>query len=239
MAKWKNSAPDRFKKEIAKETSEMQRIKKYSESYVRYDEKTDSFTINRWAYLNELFAYGVQHENYQNSIIVKKQLEENGFGMKKEEKSSDYKEQLKCLLTKEGFADRMKRYCELRQLKESNPFYIADEMMERQYENLKMYYDRLGYKRIKALAYKEKDLKNELELSYRENEIKRKFREVFAIGQRIATPEIKRMMNEVYAEYGIKKNGVATQLERDYGIRLKSAKVTMPDGFRKGGYEFV
>ena len=46
-------------------------------------------------------------------------------------------------------------------------------------------------------------------------------------------------MTEIYANYGIKKKGVATQLERDYGIRLKSVKVTMPDGFRKGGYEFI
>lgn len=26
---------------------------------MRYDEKTDRFTVNRWAYLNELFAYDV------------------------------------------------------------------------------------------------------------------------------------------------------------------------------------
>ena len=71
MAEWKNSAPDYFKKDVIKETSEMQNIKKYSESYVRYDEKSDSFTVNRWAYLNELFAYDVQHENYQDSIRVK------------------------------------------------------------------------------------------------------------------------------------------------------------------------
>ncbi len=91
MAEWKNGAPDYFKKDVIKETSEMQNIKKYSESYVRYDEKSDSFTVNRWAYLNELFAYDVQHENYQDSIIVKKQLEESGFGIKDEEKRSDYK----------------------------------------------------------------------------------------------------------------------------------------------------
>lgn len=102
MAEWKNSAPDYFKKDVIKETSEMQNIKKYSESYVRYDEKSDSFTVNRWAYLNELFAYDVQHENYQDSIIVKKQLEKSGFGIKGEEKRSDYKEQLKCILVKEG-----------------------------------------------------------------------------------------------------------------------------------------
>lgn len=177
MAEWKNSAPDYFKKDVIKETSEMQNIKKYSESYVRYDEKSDSFTVNRWAYLNELFAYDVQHENYQDSIIVKKQLEESGFRIKGEERQSDYKEQLKCILAKEGFADRMRRYCELRQMKESCKFYLASDIMERQYEDLRLYYDRLGYERIKSLGYKEKDLKNELERSYYENDIKKKFRE--------------------------------------------------------------
>lgn len=239
MAEWKNSAPDYFKKDVIKETSEMQNIKKYSESYVRYDEKSDSFTVNRWAYLNELFAYDVQHENYQDSIIIKKQLEESGFGIKGEEKMSDYKEQLKCILVKEGFADRMKRYCELRQLKQTNPYYIADEIMERQYEGLKLYYDRLGFERIRALGFKEKDLKNELERCYRENDIKRKFREVFAVGERMLTEDIKRIMTEIYADYGISKKGVATQLERDYGIRLKPIKIAMPDGSRKGGYEFI
>lgn len=46
-------------------------------------------------------------------------------------------------------------------------------------------------------------------------------------------------MTEIYANYGIRKNGVAKQLERDYGIRLKSVKVKMPGGIRKGGYEFI
>lgn len=239
LAEWKNSAPEDFKKDVIKETSEMQNIKKYSESYVRYDEKSDRFTVNRWAYLNELFAYDVQHENYQNSIIVKKQLEESGFDIKEEERQSDYKEQLKCILTKEGFADRMKRYCELRQLKETNPYYLADEIMERQYEDLRLYYDRLGYGRIKTLGFKEKDLKNELERSYRANDIKQKFRETFIVGERMATEDIKRIMSEIYSMYGINKSGVATHLERDYDIRVKPIKITTSDGFRKGGYEFI
>lgn len=239
LAKWRNSVPDSCRKREIKETIEMQNIKKYSESYVRYDEKSDSFTVNRWAYLNELFAYDVQHTNYQDSIIVKKQLEESGFGIKGEEKRSDYKEQLKCILVKEGFADRMKRYCELRQLKETNPYYLADEIMERQYEDLKLYYDRLGYDRIKALGFKEKDLKNELERCYRENDIKQRFREVFVVGERMSTEDIKRTMTETYAKYGIRKNGVAKQLENEYGIRMKYVKISTPEGIRKGGYEFI
>lgn len=240
MANHRNSAIDEdVKNDLIRETTEMQNIKKYSESYVRYDEKSDCFTVNRWAYLNELFAYDVQHENYQDSIIVKKQLEESGFRIKGKERLWDYKEQLKCILVKEGFTDRMKRYCELRQIKESCKFYLASDIMERQYEDLRLYYDRLGYERIKALGFKEKDLKNELERSYRTNDIKQKFRETFVVGQRMATEDIKRIMSEVYSMYGINKSGVATHLEKDYDIRVKPIKVTMPDGFRKSGYEFI
>lgn len=55
----------------------------------------------------------------------------------------------------------------------------------------------------------------------------------------MATEDIKRVMSEIYSMYGIKKSGVATHLERDYGIRLKPIKVTTPDGNRKNGYEFI
>lgn len=239
IAELKNSAPDDIMEDVIRETSEMQNIKKYSANYVRYDEKSERFTVNRWAYLNERFAYDVQHENYLNSVIVKKQLEDSGFNVNKDERISDYKEQLKCILTKEGFADRMKRYCELRQMKETCRFYLASDLMERQYEDLRLYYDRLGFDKIKALGYKESSLKNELERHYRENDFKRRFREVFTVGMRLPTEEIKRVMEKVYASYGIKKKGVAAQLEREYGIRLKPIKVTMPNGFRKGGYEFI
>ncbi|MCX4264600.1 MAG: hypothetical protein OSJ37_07815 [Muribaculaceae bacterium] len=166
-------------------------------------------------------------------------MEESGFGIKGEENQWDYKEQLKCILVKEGFADRMKRYCELRQMKETCRFYLASDIMERQYEDLRLYYDRLGYERIKALGFKEKDLKNELERSYRANDIRQKFRETFIVGERMATEDIKRIMSEIYSMYGINKSCVATHLEREYDIRLKRIKVTTPDGLRKGGYEFI
>lgn len=46
-------------------------------------------------------------------------------------------------------------------------------------------------------------------------------------------------MTEIYASYGIKKKGVATQLEKDYGISLKYVKIPTSDGNRIGGYEFI
>ncbi|MCM1138210.1 MAG: hypothetical protein NC453_06515 [Muribaculum sp.] len=239
LATYKNNAPDEIREGVIIETTEMQNINKYSKNYVRYDKASDSFIVNRWAYLNELFAYDVQHENYANHLIVRKQIEDCGMSVKGEVEQSDYKEQLKCMLLKDSFENRMKRYCDYRLMKETNPFFIADSIMERQYDNLKMYYDKLGSDRIKALGYKESKLKSELERHFHETEIVARFREVFKVGDKMTTSDIKKRMVEVYAEFGIKKKSLcASHLEKD-GISLKPTKVTMPDGSRKGGYEFV
>lgn len=133
----------------------------------------------------------------------------------------------------------MKRYCEYQHIKEANPYFLGDSTMDKQYDDLWTYYSKLGADRIKALGYKETKLKNELRGYYLQNDIRLKFRNIFKVGDKMTTDDIKNRMTAVYAEYGIKKNGVATHLERDYGIRLKPTKVTMPDGFRKSGYEFI
>ena len=104
------------------------------------------------AYLNDCFSYDVQKENYLDGITVRKQLEDNGFNINGDEVYSDYEEQLECIIRKESFADRMKRYCEYRKNKEACMFVLVDEVMERQCEDLKLYYDSLGYERIKALG---------------------------------------------------------------------------------------
>lgn len=104
LAEFKNTAEGEARERIRKETTEMQNIKKYSEDYVRYDGENDMFVVNRWAYLNDLFAYDVQRENYVNTTVVRNQIEESGMIVKGDPYMSDYQEQLKCILFKEGFA---------------------------------------------------------------------------------------------------------------------------------------
>lgn len=53
------------------------------------------------------------------------------------------------------------------------------------------------------------------------------------------TDMIKQKMEEVYARYGIRQKGVASHLEKRFGIKIKPAKITLADGSRKGGYEFI
>lgn len=239
-ANYKNSVTDKdLKEDLIKETNDSQRLNKYSISYVWYDSVNQRFSVNRMAYLNDNFSYDVQKENYLDGISVRKQLEDSGFNVNENEVHSDYEEQLECIIKKEGFSDRMKRYCEYRKNKENCQYFIADAIMERQYEDLKLYYDSLGYERIKALGYKESNLKNEMMSKQVTYYLYKEFRTIFPVGTRILTDIIKLKMEEVYVRYGIRQKGVASHLEKKFGIKIKSVKIPLADGSRKGGYEFI
>lgn len=239
-ANYKNSVTDKdLKEDLIKETNDSQRLNKYSISYVWYDSVNQRFSVNRMAYLNDNFSYDVQKENYLDGISVRKQLEDSGFNANGNEVHSDYEEQLEWIIKKEGFSDRMKRYCEYRKNKENCQYFIADAIMERQYEDLKLYYNSLGYERIKALGYKESNLKNEMMSKQATYYLYKEFRTIFPVGTRLLTDIIKLKMEEVYARYGIRQKGVASHLEKKFGIKIKSVKIPLADGSRKGGYEFI
>lgn len=240
IASHKNSVTDKdIRENDIKETVDSQKLNKYSGSYVWYDSANDCFSSNKMAYLNDCYSFDVQKENYLNGIKVKKQLEDSGFNASEKEEHSDYGEQLECIIKKEGFADRMKRYCEYRSKKENCKYFIADTIMERQYEDLKIYYDSLGSERIKALGYKEINLKNEMKNKQATYRLYKEFRVMFPVGAKVLTDVIKSRMEEVYAKYGINQKGVASHLEKRFGIKMKSVKIPLADGSRKGGFEFI
>lgn len=239
-ANHKNNVTDKdVREDLIKETVDSQKLNKYSDSYVWYDSANGCFSVNRMAYLNDCFAFDVQRENYLNGIKVKRQLEDSGFSVNGKEEHSDYGEQLECIIKKEGFADRMKRYCEYRNKKENCRYFIADTIMERQYEDLKIYYDILGGERIKALGYKEVNLKNEIKSKQTTCQLYKEFRAMFPIGTKALTNDIKSKMEEVYVRYGINQKGVASHLEKRFGIKMKPVKIPLTDGCRKGGFEFI
>ena len=238
-ARLKNSLTGANRDFAIKDIQTCQKLNKYSEHYVCYDGINNCFFVNDMAYLNDCFSYDVQKENYLDGITVRKQLEDSGFNVSGNEVHLDYEEQLERIIRKESFADRMKRYCEYRRNKETCMFVLVDEVMEHQCEDFKLYYDSLGYERIKALGYKELNLKNEMMNRRETYHLYKEFRAIFPVGTRMLTDMIKLKMEEVYARYGIRQKGVASHLEKRFGIRIKPAKIPLADGSRKSGYEFV
>ena len=206
---------------------------KYQDSYTMYDEQKGEFVFNRLAYVNEQYCFDVQKFNYRNGVIVKKLLQDNSFDVSENQTYAVYQEQLKHLIKKEPFVDRMQAYCEYR-AKQGLIVNLAMSTLESKYPELRYYYEALGVDRIKALNYKEKKLLNEIHIMKTKNKIRHELHGIIHIGDRILTTDIQQTLHDVYDRLGIDKSPKATDLNEFFEIH--PVKIPTANG-RKNGFE--
>lgn len=206
---------------------------KYQDSYTMYDEQKGEFVFNRLAYVNEQYCFDVQKFNYQNGVIVKKLLQDSSFDVSENQTYAVYQEQLKHLIKKEPFVDRMQAYCEYR-AKQGLIVNLAMSTLESKYPELRYYYEALGADRIKALNYKEKKLLNEIHIMKTKNKIRHELHGIIHIGDRILTADIQQTLRVVYDRLGIDKSPKATDLNEFFEIH--PVKIPTANG-RKNGFE--
>ena len=206
---------------------------KYQDSYTMYDEQKGEFVFNRLAYVNEQYCFDVQKFNYQNGVIVKKLLQDSSFDVSENQTYAVYQEQLKHLIKKEPFVDRMQAYCEYR-AKQGLIVNLAMSTLESKYPELRYYYEALGADRIKALNYKEKKLLNEIHIMKTKNKIRHELHGIIHIGDRILTTDIQQSLHDVYDRLGIDKSPKAADLNEFFEIH--PVKIPTANG-RKNGFE--
>lgn len=206
---------------------------KYQDSYTMYDEQKGEFVFNRLAYVNEQYCFDVQKFNYQNGVIVKKLLQDSSFDVSENQTYAVYQEQLKHLIKKEPFVDRMQAYCEYR-AKQGLIVNLAMSTLESKYPELRYYYKALGADRIKALNYKEKKLLNEIHIMKTKNKIRHELHGIIHIGDRILTTDIQQTLHDVYDRLGIDKSPKAADLNEFFEIH--PVKIPTANG-RKNGFE--
>ena len=206
---------------------------KYQDSYTMYDELKGEFVFNRLAYVNEQYCFDVQKFNYQNGVIVKKLLQDSSFDVSENQTYAVYQEQLKHLIKKEPFVDRMQAYCEYR-AKQGLIVNLAMSTLESKYPELRYYYEALGVDRIKALNYKEKKLLNEIHIMKTKNKIRHELHGIIHIGDRILTTDIQQTLHDVYDRLGIDKSPKAADLNEFFEIH--PVKIPTANG-RKNGFE--
>ena len=206
---------------------------KYQDSYTMYDEQKGEFVFNRLAYVNEQYCFDVKKFNYQNGVIVKKLLQDSSFDVSENQTYAVYQEQLKHLIKKEPFVDRMQAYCEYR-AKQGLIVNLAMPTLESKYPELRYYYEALGVDRIKALNYKEKKLLNEIHIMKTKNKIRHELHGIIHIGDRILTTDIQQTLHDVYDRLGIDKSPKATDLNEFFEIH--PVKIPTANG-RKNGFE--
>lgn len=232
--------PELREKKI-KDIMRLQRMCNFSETFTIYDADSGNVCFNDFAYASQQYVYDLQKHNYANGIAVRNLLESSGFalqGNQSYEASDDYAQQMEQMVTTESFADRMKNYCELR---DSNSIYaLALNNIESRFPQLKLFYEELGSERIRALGYKEKELKNEVNIRHLNNRLTEEMCRCFPIGDRLYSREdIKEIMEAVFTKAGIKKIGKITELEELYKVKMQLVKATVSVGVRKNRYKVV
>jgi len=200
-----------------------------AKSYSYWDEEKGRFEMNQLSILSDEYEVRVQHHIYQNGTVVRKSLEGN---FRVTDSTCAITEHVKNLALKTSFADKMKAYCSLRENSDENflaPYQIS--MIERNNENLRVYYDELGPERIKANSYQENRLQNELNVKKSDVRIRVAFDKVLPRWEWKTTQEWKALMDKVYQELGVRKKGVRTHLVNLYGYKME--KKTPKDDFGK------
>lgn len=227
-----------LRKKRIRDIVRLQKMLKFDETFTMYDELSDRFIFNQIAYLGERYAYDLQRYNYENGIVVRNQLENSNFDISGNQRYIEYEEQLAHVMQDEPFADRMKRYCDYRTNRMS--FDLAAQTLAHKYPELPLYFEELGEGRIKALGYKEKDIKNEIRLRHNRERLTEEMQACFPIGDRLySSAEIRATMNEVFERFGHDKKGKITDLEELYKVRTRLVKPTLANGVRKNLYKVV
>lgn len=208
---------------------------RYLDSYAMYDEQTNQFVFNKLAYVNEQFCFDLQKYNYQNGIIIRKQLEENHFDVSVDEVCVIYQENLKHLIKNETFSERMKYFCEYKN-KGNLVLDLYATTLQSKYPELEYYYNKLGASRIKALNYKECNLKNEITILDSKSRVLYELRKVVKPGDRLTNQSLKALLQSVYDKLQMKKTATATDITEYFPDSLSAQKVVTSDG-RKNGWE--
>lgn len=232
--------PELREKKI-KDIMRLQRMCNFSETFTMYDADSGNVCFNDFAYASQQYVYDLQKHNYANGIAVRNLLESSGFalqGNQSYEASDDYAQQMEQMVTTESFADRIKNYCELR---DSNSIYaLALNNIESRFPQLKLFYEELGSERIRALGYKEKELKNEVNIRHLNNRLTEEMCRCFPIGDKLySRDEIKGIMEAVFTKAGINKIGKITELDELYKVKMQLVKATVSVGVRKNRYKVV
>lgn len=217
-----------------------------------WDEDEKRFQINEMSYVVDKMQTMVQYSSYKNNLYIFRNLSE-----REEFRVTDHTElqpvevHVQNLIAKSTFADHMKAYCECRdalknskisfsfQNNQMDQLHVICADMERSYPELVSYYDALGSERIRALSYRECNLKREMR--ERENKTLSKvgMYKMFHIGEELTAEEIKSRMLSVYGSLGMAgKKAKKSDLAREFGFKIREHNRSVGN-VRKRMYEIV
>lgn len=207
-----------------------QKIDKFSKDYVAViDDKvkgTQRVVFNDLAMFNEIRAWDIQKSQYIDGCQVMRSIDDATFSITEDKMLESF------LLAFNGtFEDKMRMYCEFLQ---AHPEY--KEMLEWLPQipmEIKTYYNSIGPDNLRAMSYKETNIKQHLGYVDLQDSIRAAAGEVFAKGQFYTLKQTKEIVQSIYDDYGVVKKAKASDLEKL--LDCSASKQTV-DGRRENGY---
>lgn len=209
-----------------------QKVEKYKNDYISVvDDKITGepkLVFNSYVMLNELRAWQVQSVQYLNGIRVMNSIGCLGNVAGTDEDICTF---LQCF--QGTFEQRMKLYAEFL---DTHP-YCKNQLQERMDipMNIKVYYDRLGTAKLRALSWKEADILRVLkQMDMLANGFHQNVYNAFQVGMWYSRKHIKEQLNMLYNEHQIEKTAKAADLKKFFVC--KEQKGIGKEGKREHGY---
>lgn len=194
-----------------------------SDDYVGVDSSTGLATYNYIAKISSLRSFEISRPDYQERVLIKRDLDSaNNITINEEDISGlgEFLESFKQEFNLDNnFTRRMKMYVEL--VFKFPEIYtlnikIFQSIIPPEYQG---YMNLLGPERIKANKYIEADMKREADYLLKANEIRGYMIMTFKEGNRYTSKYIKEKLGEIYSNLNIEKTPKASELVNYFDIK--------------------
>ena len=205
--------------EVAKDRKSL-----YKNDYLGVSKRTGEATFNYLVKVADKRAFDVSRKEYQDDITIRRGIEsiesanitEGTLSISELDKIYDY---LVSEFDKDkDFVRRMKLLCDI--YFQYPTFYIQysnsplQTIVPIEYQN---YINLLGFERIRALEYREKNIIESIETIEKLKSIS--VLSIFSVGTKYSTQQIKEMLRKFYEENNITKTPKASDLEKYYNLK--------------------
>lgn len=219
---------------LKKMIADDQKINKFKNHYVFYDNYLHKFSLNKIKYLADLNRCSAQYEYYKNIKYLDEQLKENGFTLSKNARQWMDNVSFVKTITCNDFSEKLKTYCEVR---DSDNFlfksYAKNVAGQKYKDEFELYYETLGTEKIKSLEYKEELVKDEWNLVNSHDAILAEVVKTYIVNTTLTIPEIKNKFYEILKDLGIgiSQSMTKPKIAERYGIEFKETS----GGFYENG----
>lgn len=208
-----------------------EKTQKYEQDYISVVDNTlegkPLFVFNKYVRINELRAWEVQKEQYTSDVYVMNSI--NNSILTNEAYETIKKEFLPDF--DGSFEDKMKKYAEYA---DSHPLILQElRTMDMIPIKIRKYYDLIGSERLRALSWKEANVKRRLDNIPAEDLLTAEIRQTF-VADWYSLKEIKTILQGIYDRQDIQRNAKATDLATYFTCTPQ--KRTNRDGTRDNGY---